>query len=111
MGIVLQKVVGWWKQEVEWYPSTASTTPSLGGVAQRSLGDGCAKMNPRRAGAPSGVVVASMPSLVRGFALIFHPGVGSADRGVKVTSEACAQGPFSGYNRGVRDDGSRGTRS
>jgi hypothetical protein len=31
-------------------------------------------------------MVASMASLVRGFASIFQPGVGSADRGVEVTS-------------------------
>jgi hypothetical protein len=80
-GIVLETVTGWWKQEVEWCSTTVSTTPSLGGMAQRGLGDGCAKMNSRRADAPSGAVVASMASLVRGFALIFHPGVGSADRG------------------------------
>jgi hypothetical protein len=95
---------------VEWCSSTASTTPSLGGMAQRGLGDGCAKMNSRRADAPSGAVVASMASLVRGFASIFHPGIGSADRRVEVTSKACAQGAFFGYHREIRDDDSRSTR-
>jgi hypothetical protein len=47
---------------------------------------------------------------VRGFASIFQPGVGSVDRGVEVTSEACAQGAFFGYHQGVRDDDGRGTR-
>jgi hypothetical protein len=95
---------------VEWCSSTASTTLSLGGVVQRGLGDGCAKMNSRRAGAPSGVMVASMASLVRGFASIFQPGVGSADKGVEVTSKACAPGTFFGYHQGVHDDDGRGTR-
>jgi hypothetical protein len=45
-------------------------TPSIGGMAQRCLGDGCAKMNSRRAGAPFGVVVVLMASLVRGFASV-----------------------------------------
>jgi hypothetical protein len=49
-------------------------------------------------------------SLVRGFASIFQPGVGSADRAVEVTSEACAQGAFFGYHQGVRDDDGRGTK-
>jgi hypothetical protein len=101
-GIVLGTIAGWWKQEVEWCSSTASKTPSLGGVVQWGLGDGCVKMNSHRAGAPSGVMVASMASLVRGFATIFQPGVGSADRGVKVTSEACAQGTFFGYHQGMK---------
>jgi hypothetical protein len=51
--IVLGTVARWWKQEVEWCSSTASTTSSLGGVAQRGLGNGCAKMNSRRVGASS----------------------------------------------------------
>jgi hypothetical protein len=55
----------------------------------------------RRAGAPSDVVVASMASLVRDFASIFHPGVGLADRGVEVTSEACAQDAFFGHHQGL----------
>jgi hypothetical protein len=63
-GIILGKVDGWWKQEVEWCSSTASKTPSLGGVVQRGLGYGCVKMNSHRAGAPSGIMVASRASLV-----------------------------------------------
>jgi hypothetical protein len=46
-GIVLEIVAGWWRQEVEWCSSTASMLPSLGGVVQRGLGNGCAKMNSR----------------------------------------------------------------
>jgi hypothetical protein len=38
-GIILGTVVGCWKQELEWYLSTMSTTLSLGGVVQRGLGD------------------------------------------------------------------------
>jgi hypothetical protein len=91
-GIILGTVTGWWKQEVEWCSSTAWMPSSLDGMALWVLSNGCAKMNLRRMGAPSGTVVVSMASLVRVFALIFHPGVGSADRGVEVTSKACAQG-------------------
>jgi hypothetical protein len=109
-GIVLGTVTGWWKQEVEWCSSTAWMAPSLDGMVRRGFGIGCAKMNSRREGAPSGAVVVSRASLVRGFALIFHPEVGSVDRGVEVTSKACAQGVSFGYHRGVRDDDSRGTR-
>jgi hypothetical protein len=69
-GIILGTAAGWWKQEVVWCYSSTSKMPSLGGVAQQGLGDGCAKMNSRRAGAPFGVVVASMASLVRGFASV-----------------------------------------
>jgi hypothetical protein len=69
--IILGTIVGWWKQEVEWCSSTVSTMRNLGDVAQRGLGDGCAKMNSRRAGAPLGIVVALMVSLVRGIASIF----------------------------------------
>jgi hypothetical protein len=83
--------------------------PSLDGMAQRCLDNGCAKMNSCRTGAPSGTVVVSRASLVRGFALVFHHGVGSADRGVEVTSKACAQGISFGYQRGVQDDDSQGT--
>jgi hypothetical protein len=70
-GIVLGTVTRWWKQEVEWCSSTAWMAPSLNGMA--GLDIGCAKMNSRRAGAPSGAMVVSRASLVRGFALIFHP--------------------------------------
>jgi hypothetical protein len=75
-GIILGTVSGWWKQEVECCSSTASTTPSLGGMAHWGLSDRCATMNQRKAGALSGLMVASMASLTRGFASIFHPGVG-----------------------------------
>jgi hypothetical protein len=37
--IAIGTIAGWWRQEVEWCSSTASTTPSLGGVAQRGFGD------------------------------------------------------------------------
>jgi hypothetical protein len=66
-GFVLGTTAGWWRQEVEWCSSFVSMTPNLGGMAQRDLGDGCAKKSSRRAGAPLGAVVASMASLMRGF--------------------------------------------
>jgi hypothetical protein len=55
---------------VEQCSSSASTTPSLNGVVHQGLGDGRALMDSRRAGEPSGAVVASMASLVRGFASV-----------------------------------------
>ena len=45
--------------EVERCASTASTTASLGGAAQRGLGGGRVLMDSRRAGALSGVVATS----------------------------------------------------
>jgi hypothetical protein len=65
-GILLGAGTKWSMQEVEWCSSTTSTTPSLVYVAQRGLGDGRARLDSHRVGAPSGVVVASMASLVRG---------------------------------------------
>jgi hypothetical protein len=94
---------------VEWCSSTVSMTPSLGDVAQRGLGDGCAKMDSCRVGALFSVVVASMASLVRGFDSVLHPRVVLAERGVEVTVGACAQDAYFGYHRGVRDGDSRGT--
>jgi hypothetical protein len=95
---------------VEWCSSIASMTPSLGGVVQWGLGDGCAKMDSCWVGTLSGAMVASMASLVRGFASVLHPGVVLVGRGVEVTSRACAQDTYFGYHRGVRDGDSRGTR-
>jgi hypothetical protein len=66
---------------VEWCSSTVSMTPGLCGVVQQGHGDGCAKMDSRRAGALSVAVVASMASLVRGVALVLLQGVGLAKRG------------------------------
>jgi hypothetical protein len=49
-GIVLGTSAGWWRQEVVWCLSSTSMTPSIGGMAQQCLRDGCAKMNSRRGG-------------------------------------------------------------
>jgi hypothetical protein len=61
-----------------WSGLHLSRMPGLSSVAQRSLGDSRALMDSRRAGAPSGAMVASM---VRGFASVFHPGDGLAEGG------------------------------
>jgi hypothetical protein len=53
----------------------------------------------RAGGALSGVMVASMASLMRGCASVLHPGVELAERGVEVISGACAQGAYFGYHR------------
>jgi hypothetical protein len=36
-GIVLGTSAGWWRQEVVWCLSSASMTPSIGGMAQQCL--------------------------------------------------------------------------
>jgi hypothetical protein len=69
-GIVLGTDAGWWRKEVEWCSSSAPMTLSLGGMAQWGLGNRCAKLNWRRAGALFGAMVASMASIVRGFASV-----------------------------------------
>jgi hypothetical protein len=53
LGIIFGAAAGWWWQEVERCTSSASSTPSLRGMAQRGLGDGHALMDSRMAGAPS----------------------------------------------------------
>jgi hypothetical protein len=57
------------------------TTLSLGDVVQWGLYGRRAMMDSCRAVVPSGVVVASMVGLMRGFTLIYHPGDGLAERG------------------------------
>jgi hypothetical protein len=70
------------------------TTHVLDGVVQRGLGVGRGLMDSHRAVEPSCTVVVSMASLLRGFALFYHSGVGFAEREVEVTSKACAQDAF-----------------